>query len=346
MTTKMPVNPAQAINLGVDMSSGLGLYATELDITKPTATQLDDGVVALTQTDGLYHLARTTKQTVSDAYQLTLPPLNDFLSAARGLFTTFFTPRWNAQWAQAGFITPSTAVPRRASSQLALTLRIATFLAAHPTYENSKSKVTAVQGHAVRMAAVTGRNNLATALIDLRGKATANETAFQALYDLEFSLLKTLEGTLAGDDPRWLAFGLKMPATKTTPGQPQNVRAMLGERGEVLVQCDPTPLAKRFRCRILIVGVQMTYQLAWSGKEPMGAIKSVQPGVTLQIIMQAVNGGNQGVASDPILFTVPLPGMTLAKALPAPPVAEHKPLMPSGNGNGNGIGHGAAARVS
>jgi len=33
----------------------------------------------------------------------------------------------------------------------------------------------------------------------------------------------------------------------------------------------------------------------------------VQPGVTVQIVMQAVNGSAQSVASEPVLFTVPMP---------------------------------------
>ncbi len=320
----MPDNPAKAINLGFDMSAGLDLYASALEITKPTSTQIDDAVEALTQTDSLYNLSRSQTQTASDAYQLTLAPLAGFLSRARGIFTSFFGPRWNADWAQAGFITPSTAVPRRVSNQLALCRRIADFLAANPTYENGESGVTAVQGRAAVAATVTARHNLAMALINLRARKTANEAAFRALYTLEFVLLKALEGALSADDPRWLAFGLKTPATRTTPGRPQNLRAIVGENGQVLVQCDPTPRATRYRCRMLVVGVQTTYQLAWSGSEPLGAIKNVMPGVTLQIVIQAANGGNQGVASDPILFTVPL-----AALAPAPAIAALPQILPN-----------------
>lgn len=33
------------------------------------------------------------------------------------------------------------------------------------------------------------------------------------------TLIKNLQGKLAKDDPRWLVFGLQMPAANATPGQ-------------------------------------------------------------------------------------------------------------------------------
>jgi hypothetical protein len=66
-------------------------------------------------------------------------------------------------------------------------------------------------------------------------------------------------------------------------------------------------------------------------------------GVTLELIVQAVNGSAQSVASDPILVT--MPGVE-AKAQPAAE-AELAPLAAiSPNGNGNGNGSMAVSRVS
>src|ERR1700710_940757 len=98
-------NPAQAIDRGVDMSAGLEQYGEELDITNVSSTELDALVLTLTTTDSEYNLARTTKQTASNNYQATLPPLAKFLSGSRGVLTSYFGPTWNTQWAQAGFIT-------------------------------------------------------------------------------------------------------------------------------------------------------------------------------------------------------------------------------------------------
>ena len=61
----------------------------------------------------------------------------------------------------------------------------------------------------------------------------------------------------------------------------------------------------RFRWRMLLVGVETDYQLVARPVDPMAKITGAMPGTTKQIIVQAVNGNSQGVASDPIIFTVP-----------------------------------------
>src|SRR5439155_24719002 len=107
--------------------------------------------------------------------------------------------------------------------------------------------------------------------------------------------LDNLRNVLASDDTRWLSFGLQMPATITTPGQPVNLSAHLDDTGAIVVQCDAVPLTTRYRWRMLLVGLQQDYQLAASTPWPIGSIAGVPPGQTAQIIVQAVNNGLQGV---------------------------------------------------
>lgn len=328
------------------MSAGLTQYGEELDITNVSTAQLDALVLALTDTDRDYNLARAAKQTASNNYQATLPALAKFLSGSRGVLMGYFGPTWNTQWAQAGFITPSTAVPEQVSSQLSLALRLVTFFTANPGYQNAGSGVTAVIGRAARKATMDARNALATAIIALRGKQQLNNAAFAALLAPEFTLLKVLEGVLAADDPRWLAFGLNIPGTPSTPGKPTNLQVTYDITGGVLVQWDAVPLAKTYRGRTRIVGMQAEYQLAFSVKEPMGAITGVAAGVTVEVVVQAVNGNLQGAKSDPIVVTMPMPNAPRVHTVE--PAAELAPLLaitPNGNGNGNGKSHRGPARV-
>jgi len=62
----------------------------------------------------------------------------------------------------------------------------------------------------------------------------------------------------------------------------------------------------------------------------MGSITGVEPGVTVQIVMQAVNESSQGVASEPVLFTMP------EAAKPEATAAEAELAAVGTNGNGNG----------
>ncbi len=119
----------------------------------------------------------------------------------------------------------------------------------------------------------------------------------------------------------------------------------VAQKQMIVVQCDRTPLATRYRGRMLIVGVETKYRLVFSGTDPMGSIAGVEPGVTVQIIMQAVNESSQSVASDPVIFTMP---GTAAKAEPA--AAAEEELAPlaaiSSNGNGSTNGNRSSLAVS
>lgn len=96
-----------------------------------------------------------------------------------------------------------------------------------------------------------------------------------------------------------------MPSQSTTPGQPTGLTAQMNDAGALALGCDPTPLATRFRFRKRIVGVEDKFSLAASSPTPMAILKDVVPGQTLELIVQAVNGNQQGVASEPIQFTIP-----------------------------------------
>ena len=150
-----------------------------------------------------------------------------------------------------------------------------------------------------------------------------------------WSLVKILQGTLDANDPRWLAFGLPMPSTPSTPAQPTGLTAELNAAGNIAVACDPTPLASRYRFRMKLVGVQSEYQLAASSPAPMAAIAGVLPGQTVEIIVQAVNGSLQSVPSASVTFTVLLP--VKAAEAPAAKVALELPALAT-NGTGSTAG--------
>ena len=103
---------------------------------------------------------------------------------------------------------------------------------------------------------------------------------------------------------------------------------------QLLLECDATPLATRYRFRRKIVGVDEKYKLVGSSLTPMTMLEGVAAGLTMDIIVQAVNGGSQSVASNPIAV------VTTADAASEPSEDELAPLAgisPNGNGNGNAL---------
>jgi hypothetical protein len=282
-----------------------------------------------------FNTARNTERNAYLVFKPAMRALYDWEVGARAVLTLQLGDQWSAAWAEAGFVAPTTAVPDTTEGQIALGRSLAIYFTDHPSSERPDDDVTAAKATELTDAAF-GQNGVATAKQTLRNADGARRPARKDLLYLMSTLVSNLNKKLAADDPRWLAFGLQMPGTPTTPSAPLNVTATLNESGAILVECDPTPLATRYRCRMLVVGIETKYTLVFSGVEPMGTISDVQPGVTVQIIMQAVNGSSQSMPSDPVLFTMPV----VAAARAATTEVELAPLAaisPNGNGNGNGI---------
>jgi hypothetical protein len=148
---------------------------------------------------------------------------------------TRFGTRWSTEWAQAGFIDRSTGIPARIEERLGLVLSLVKFFTANPGYEVPGLKQTAAGGTALRTAALSAQMTLGDAKVALSASGEAWTTAYETLLAEMRALIKNLEGKLAKDDPRWLAFGLNMPATKTTPGQPVNLSAQGDVTGAIVV---------------------------------------------------------------------------------------------------------------
>jgi hypothetical protein len=137
-----------------------------------------------------------------------------------------------------------------------------------------------------------------------------------------------------------------MPSSITTPGKPVNVTVTMDANGNIVVQNDAVPLATRYRYRMLLVGIQIEYQLAARSTEPVGIIPGVMPGQTVQIVVQAVNGNLQGVASDPVVFTVPLAVAKAPEATAMPGLDAQEALSADGARNGHGaLGKSAPATI-
>jgi hypothetical protein len=332
----MPDNAGEIYNLATKNYDGIVAIGAATQVTMVTAPQLLTSKSAFMNAETAFNTARNTQRNAYLVFKPAMGALYDWLVGARAVLTLQLGDQWSAAWAEAGFVAPSTAVPESTEGRIALGRSLAIYFTDHPSAERPDDDVTAAKAIELTDAAVAGQNGVATAKQTLRNADGARRPARKDLLYLMSTLVANLNKKLAPSDPRWLAFGLQMPSTPTTPAAPENVIAMLAEDSAIIVQCDPVALATRYRGRMLIVGVETKYQLVFSGPEPMGRITGVEPGVTVQIIMQAVNGSSQSMASDPVLFTMPL---AQADTRPTALVAEMAPLAaiaPNGNGNGNG----------
>jgi hypothetical protein len=291
-------------------------------------------LTAFVNADSGFNAARSARQAASDSQTGALTTLFDWLTTARNVLAGRFGNRWSTEWAQAGFTTPSVALPTRIAEQLAIALSMTNFFTANPSYEVASMKVTAAEGKTLRDAALAAQQTVTDAAVALSNQSTVWDTASDALTTMMRALIKILSATIGDDDTRWLAFGLNIPASNTTPGKPQNLVLTTDDKGAVVAQCDAVPLATRYRWRMRPVGQQTDYELVARSTEPVAVIRDLEAGQSIEVLVQAVNGTQQGVASEPVVMTLPAIFGRKAAAI-AETVELPEVTAPARNGNGH-----------
>jgi hypothetical protein len=266
--------------------------------------------------------------------------LYEWLLTARKILAVQLGDFWSAAWVAAGFVSPSTQVPKTIEARIALGKSLETYFTKNPTRERPDDDVTAAKAVEMTDAAILGQNAVVTAEAALKTADEARPPAKTNLLTLFSDLLSNLNRKLPKDDPRWLEFGLQIPSIDATPAAPTGLRALV-VNGQLQLRCDATEYATRYRFRGKVIGLDDKYKLLGSSPLPAVDLNGLGAGITLEIIVQAVNGTSQGVASPTILVTMPL---TESKTeAPVAPVSELAPLTaitPNGNGSANGQTNG------
>src|SRR5438270_3937826 len=173
----LPTLALLLIALGTKNVAGMIAYAQLLGIKLITTAQCEANLAAFVEQNKLYNAARSAEQTASDAYQATLDPIYDWVLGVSNTLATIFGTRWNTQWAQAGFINHTTAIPTKIEDRISLTLALSQFFAANPGYEIPSLNQTAAFGKALRDAAVEKQGLLAAASIKLDDTGNAWDIA-------------------------------------------------------------------------------------------------------------------------------------------------------------------------
>lgn len=325
------------------MISGINKKGASVPLTFVTETKMQTDLTAFNRAEIDFGKAR---QTLKDAQTTLIPAaqaLLDFLNVARPALIGHYGYFWTADWAAAGFVNNSTAIPGSIEERLGLAAGLVSFFTANPSFEIASTGATAANGETIYQAAEAAQEGVADAQAALDDAETVRKPATVTLLADMRGVIKNLEAALSKSDPRWLAFGLQIPAMNTTPRKPTGMAAQLDPAtGGVFLSCDTQPFGYRFRWRGRVAGSGLPFELMARSTQPLGLTKPVAPGTALEFVVQAVNGSAQSVPSDSIFFTVPPVGVRAA-AGPVPEVASLTVTDAGSNGNGKTNGNGSRA---
>jgi len=328
----IPKSPVELSALGALMYNGLLNLGTPLGITQITPAAFQTKLTAFNNAETAFIVARTTQGSRAVALAAAEEALYKWLLKTRTVLAGRLGAAWSSAWVQAGFTSATTAVPQVSVPRAGLGTALVNYFTANPTFEVASLGITAAAASSLLYNRTTALLSLQGAEVDAKTKINARSTAETALVEMMRQLIRILDGTLAKSDPRWESFGLNLPSAKTTPGKPVNVTATVAG-AQINVNCDPVPLATRYRWRIKVAGVDENFRLGKSSPTTDAILTGIAPGYSVDVMVQAVNRTLQGVPSATVRVTLPL---AQSAAAPVAPLVADVPAELTNGSNGNG----------
>src|SRR5436853_2454384 len=242
-----------------DMAMGLHNHGAAIGVMHITEAALNTLLADARAADNVFQGARTLKRTALQTRRALDKSSRAFMVTARDVIKPNLGQSWSQPWTEVGFLNNSLAIPGTLAERITLLMSLKLYFTAHSAHENEPAGATA-DAALVKHTLLHDANATVNACsVDIGTKKTARDEATQALRDAMIDLMADVRQLLAGDDPRWSAFGLNMPDAVGLPEAPENLVVTGGAPGHLFGTWDSAALADRYRQYRKITGVDSDY---------------------------------------------------------------------------------------
>lgn len=291
---------------GERLCDGLRDHGVAVGIMSNPEAKVRELLEALKQAAAAFGMAQSDETRASQAAMAADEANALFIQRFVYWMSMIYGGKWSDRWIATGLPDRVVGVPRLLAKRFVLMGSIRAFLEAHPEYEVSHSQVeiTAAKAWALHEA-YSDAHSAANAK---RGEAAAakkaRDVAFRTFRKRYSWAMHELRGDLAGNDPRWVLFGLRAPDAPQTPDAPKKVTAVAAGNGHVLVKSRWPRRAHSINFYRKIAGVDAEPVKVENcrGKEFM--IGQLPPGATVEITVTGVNDAGEGRACEAVRVVV------------------------------------------
>ena len=231
-----PINYTPLVALAEDVADGAQLHEASIGLLQNTAARIRNDRAALTSAENVLLSCRAAKSAAAATLRSADRDAAEFVALFLHIGKMTLGRTWNATWEQAGFSDGSLAAPRLRDSRFSLLGAMRDFLSGNPQFETSdvnhpELALTAARASAIYEAISTARSALNQAEVDNSAALAIRDSAKVALRRRITGLREELGQLIAGDDPRWLAFGFNLPADPDAPEVPDRPTIAPGAPG-------------------------------------------------------------------------------------------------------------------
>jgi hypothetical protein len=216
----------------------------------------------------------------------------------------------NADWVAAGFAPGTTAVPRSHDARLVLLQTMRAYLAAHAAYQTDlpRKDLPPLPIRPAAALALSEQMTAAQALIAAReGEQelckNARDLDLDALYTEVSETIAEIDGQLEDDDPRYLQFGLNIPANPSLPEAVASLTATSAGPEKELLEWPYAARVEFFRLWVKREGVDEDFVKVADPRDLAYTLKNLPAGTVYAAYVEAVNAAGAGPASPTVTRT-------------------------------------------
>lgn len=287
-----------------DMADGAASHGTDIGLVQNTETTILADLTAAQNAESAFQAARSDKKAKSSLLQTADSNAKFFIAATKKILSLTLGEKWNADWAAAGWNSPTLAVPKSPEKRLGFIPLIKAYLIANPAKENSIAGVTAANATTIHAALNTAMSAVNTA-ITVSGQAKAlRNAAVEKLRARLSGLVGELTQLIDGDDPRWYAFGLNRPDDSSIPAIVSSLVATPSGPGVLLLDWPDARRAERYKVEIQLPG-QADFTEATQVTESEATLTNLPSGQSIAIRVLSANEAGYAQPSEELTVMVP-----------------------------------------
>lgn len=198
-----------------EAADGAESRGAEIGLQQNTEAAIRADLAALETAQNEFQAARKASFDATAAQRTADAEGEEFIATAKDVLSPVLGRKWSSAWLATGFVT-SLAIPQSIDRRQTRLGSLRDYFTANPARENPPLDVTAARAAALHTALSDARSAVHQGKTDKGQKQSARDAARKAMEKRLRGLIGELKQLIADDDPRWLAFGLKMPAAKST----------------------------------------------------------------------------------------------------------------------------------
>ena len=305
MQNRIPDTLDELFQLAGKAADGLHSLATIIGITHVAEAPMRAGLLASRNAENVYQATLATRLSAAEDQLAEDRGARQFIIKTRDVLKHTLGGRYSQAWNPVGFTHHSLAVPSTLSGRIELLKSMQLFLTANPTLEVAALGVTATAAEDKYGTFTDAATALENAWAAQRAKRELRDAAVKALRTLLRNLIGELTQLISPSDPRWLDFGLNIPADNNIPDVPQDLTVTDGAHGHLLAGWPRPARSERFHVFKQVVGVDPDFVFARTTTDTQADLNTFTTGQHVRVSITAVNTAGESLPCAPVEHVVP-----------------------------------------